>query len=113
MGAHVSKIKHLKLDQWEDAQVTLSSIPMYCTIGYSDFHNLMGFTSKKIPNNILKMFVLKVFQLVRPFLANLHSTSSKKYSYVLYSMTPKNIPFLPMNIQNSQGAQVLAISSDQ
>jgi len=21
MGAHVSKIKHLKLDQWEDAQV--------------------------------------------------------------------------------------------
>ncbi len=26
MGAHVSKIKHLKLDQWEDAQVTLSSM---------------------------------------------------------------------------------------
>ncbi len=24
-----------------------------CTIGYSDFHNLMGFTSKKMPNNIL------------------------------------------------------------
>ncbi len=23
------------------------------TIGYSDFHNLMGFTSKKMPNNIL------------------------------------------------------------
>jgi hypothetical protein len=22
-------------------------------IGYSDFHNLMGFTSKKMPNNIL------------------------------------------------------------
>lgn len=22
MGAHISKIKHLKLDQWEDAQVT-------------------------------------------------------------------------------------------
>jgi hypothetical protein len=24
-----------------------------CYLGYSDFHNLMGFTSKKIPNNIL------------------------------------------------------------
>jgi hypothetical protein len=24
-----------------------------CTLGYSDFHNLMGFTSKKMPNNIL------------------------------------------------------------
>ncbi len=24
-----------------------------CRIGYSDFHNLMGFTSKKMPNNIL------------------------------------------------------------
>jgi hypothetical protein len=23
------------------------------TLGYSDFHNLMGFTSKKMPNNIL------------------------------------------------------------
>jgi hypothetical protein len=22
-------------------------------VGYSDFHNLMGFTSKKMPNNIL------------------------------------------------------------
>jgi hypothetical protein len=24
-----------------------------CTLGYSDFNNLMGFTSKKLPNNIL------------------------------------------------------------
>jgi hypothetical protein len=23
-------------------------------VGYSDFHNLMGFTSKKMPKNILK-----------------------------------------------------------
>jgi hypothetical protein len=36
-----------------------------------------------MPNNILKMFVEKVLQLVKPFLANLHSTSSKNYSYVL------------------------------
>jgi hypothetical protein len=35
-----------------------------------------------------KMFVKKVFQWVRPFLANLHSSSSNIYSYV-YSMTPK------------------------
>ncbi len=34
------------------------------------------------------MFVKKVFQLVKPFLANLHSTSSNIYSY-MYSMTPK------------------------
>jgi hypothetical protein len=25
-------------------------------VGYSDFHNLMGFTSKKMPNNTLKNF---------------------------------------------------------
>jgi hypothetical protein len=29
------------------------------------------------------MFVEKVFQLVKPLLANLHSTCSKNYSYVL------------------------------
>jgi hypothetical protein len=23
------------------------------TVGYSDFHNVMGFTSKKMPNNML------------------------------------------------------------
>ncbi len=27
---------------------------MESTLGYSDFHNLMRFTSKKMPNNILK-----------------------------------------------------------
>ncbi len=39
-----------------------------------------------------KMFVKKVFQLVKPFLANLHSTSSNIYSY-MYSMTPKKLLF--------------------
>ncbi len=34
------------------------------------------------------MFVKKDFQLVKPFLANLHSTSSNIYSY-MFSMTPK------------------------
>jgi hypothetical protein len=34
------------------------------------------------------MFVKKVFQLVKLFLANLHSTSSNIYSY-MYAMTPK------------------------
>ncbi len=38
------------------------------------------------------MFVKKVVQLVKPFLANLHSTSSNIYSY-MYSMTPKNFLF--------------------
>jgi len=32
-------------------ELTFSCI--LCTVGYSDFHNLMGFTSKKMPNNIL------------------------------------------------------------
>ncbi len=59
-----------------------------CRVGYSDFHNLMGFTSKKSQIIFFKMFVKKVFQLVKPFLANLHSTITEKYSY-MYSMTPK------------------------
>jgi hypothetical protein len=29
------------------------------------------------------MFVKKVFQMVKAFLANLHSTISKKYSYIV------------------------------
>ncbi len=44
--------------------------------------------AKKCQIIFFKMFVKKVFQLVKPFLANLHSTISKKYSY-MYSMTPK------------------------
>jgi hypothetical protein len=40
------------------------------------------------------MFVKKVFQLVKSFLANLHYTISKKYSYTgMYSMTPKYFYF--------------------
>jgi hypothetical protein len=31
------------------------------TVGYSDFHSLMGFTSKEMANNILKMIVKTVF----------------------------------------------------
>jgi hypothetical protein len=43
------------------------------------------------------MFVKKVFQLVKPFLANLHSTVSKKYSIrkkrltILKNMFYKNV----------------------
>jgi hypothetical protein len=47
-----------------------------CVLGYSDFNHSMGFTSKKM--QILYTFVKKVFQLVKPFLANLHSTRSQK-----------------------------------
>ena len=38
------------------------------------------------------MFLKKVFQLVKPFLANLHSTSSNKYSY-MYSLISKILKF--------------------
>jgi hypothetical protein len=30
-----------------------------CAIGYGDFPNLMGFTSKKMPNNVLKSAFVK------------------------------------------------------
>ena len=52
-----------------------------------------------------KMFVKKVFQLVKPFLANLHSTISKKYSY-MYSMTPK-FSFFILNIWVSIKCRIL------
>jgi len=72
------------------------------SIGYSDFHNLMGLTSKKMPYYIFKVFVKKVFQLVKPFLANLHSSSSKKYSY-MYSVTPEFFHFFfPYEYQCSE-----------
>jgi hypothetical protein len=84
----------------------------HCTLGYSDFHILMGFTSKKMPNNNFKneMFVKKVFQSVKQFLANLHSSSSKKYSY-MYSMTPKILfLFLHMSIKNTQNFMLISKS---
>ncbi len=49
------------------------------TLGYSDFHNLMGFTSKKMQNNILYNICLTSFSLVKPFVANLHSNRFQKY----------------------------------
>ena len=52
-----------------------------------------------------KMFVKKVFQLVKPFLANLYSTVSKKYSY-MYSMTLKIFSFF-FNIWISQKRRIL------
>jgi hypothetical protein len=51
------------------------------------------------------MFVKKVFQLVKPFLANLYSTVSKKYSY-MYSMTLKIFSFF-FNIWISQKRRIL------
>ncbi len=38
-----------------------------------------------------KMFVKKVFQLVKPFLANLLSTICKKYSYCICTLWPQNL----------------------
>ena len=40
----------------------------------------------------LNMFAKQIFQFVKPFLANLHSTSSNIYS-CMYSMTPKFLLF--------------------
>jgi hypothetical protein len=51
------------------------------------------------------MFVKKVFQLVKPFLANLKSTSFKKILiYVLVLNDPPNFLFifLHMRMQNTQ-----------
>jgi hypothetical protein len=52
------------------------------------------------------MFVYKVFQLVKPFLANLHYTISKKYSY-MYSMTP-NIFISFLTYEYSKNAEFYA-----
>jgi hypothetical protein len=52
-----------------------------------------------------KMFVKKDFQLVKPFLANLHYTISKKYSY-MYSMTLKFFNFF-FNIWVSKKRRIL------
>ncbi len=56
-----------------------------------------------------KMFFKKVFQLVKTFLANLHSTISKRYSYNVWPMTPwpqKNFIFF-FNIWVSKKRRIL------
>jgi hypothetical protein len=77
--------------------------------GYSDFHKLTGFTpTKRCRIIFLKMFVKKVFQLIKPFLANLHSSSSKNYSH-MYSMTPKKFYFFfYMSIKNTQNFTLIS-----
>ncbi len=77
-----------------------------CGLGYSDIHNLMRFTSRKMPNNILKNVCYET--LVKPFLANLQSTSSNKYSH-MYSMTPKFLVLVwHMSIQNTQNFRLIS-----
>jgi hypothetical protein len=41
--------------------VQLRKFNIAAKVGYNDFHNLMGFTSKKMPNNVLKKCLLKKF----------------------------------------------------
>ncbi len=49
-----------------------------------------------------------MFQLVKPFHANLHSTNSQKYSY-MYTMTTKiNYFFLQMSIINMQNFTLIS-----
>ena len=57
-------------------------------LGYSDFLNWWDSPAKRCQIIFFKMLVRKVFRLVKPFLANLHYTISKKYLF-MYSMTPK------------------------
>jgi hypothetical protein len=52
------------------------------------------------------MFVKKVFQLVKPFLANLHSTSS--IIYVLNDPQKFFVLFWHMSIQNSQNFTLIS-----
>ncbi len=54
-----------------------------CLLGHNDFHNLMDSPARICQ---IKMFVKNVFHVVKPFLANLHSTSSKKYPFICIHM---------------------------
>jgi hypothetical protein len=54
------------------------------------------------------MFLQKVFQLVKLFLANLHSSSSKKYSYVLNDPQILYLFFLHMSIKNMQNFTLIS-----
>ncbi len=72
-------------------------------------HNLMGFTCKKMPKNILRNICKKVFQFVEPFLANLYFTSFKKYSYTVCTQwAPFFFLFLQMSIQNTQNFTLIS-----
>jgi len=64
-----------------------------CTVGTLIFTTWWDSPAKRCQIIFSKMFVKKVFQLVQPFLGNLHSTSSNIYSY-MYSMAPKICLFL-------------------
>ncbi len=52
-------------------------------LGYSDFNNLMGLTSKKLPYIILHNVYLKSFLKDYPFLANLYYKIQKYTHCVL------------------------------
>jgi hypothetical protein len=56
------------------------------------------------------MFVKKIFQLVKPFLANLHSISSDIYSFIYVLNDPKKffVLFWHMSIQNSQNFTLIS-----
>jgi hypothetical protein len=53
--AWILKTKEKNLPEQESRKPSvLVGLKKGCALGYSDFHNLMRFTSKKMPNNILK-----------------------------------------------------------
>ncbi len=58
-------------------------------MGCSGFRGLMGFTGRGMPNSVLYGVCWEGFRLVEPFLADLRSTVSEKYSCVC-SVTPED-----------------------
>ena len=72
-----------------------------CSLGYSDFNNLMGFTSKKLPyiilNNVYQNFFKRISHFLRICIIRF------KNILIVYSMTPKFICviFLLMDIQKN------------
>jgi hypothetical protein len=69
---------------WPPSSISLAChmLCLYSSVGYSDFHNLMGFSpAKRCQIIVLNLFVKKVCQLVKPFLAILHFFSSNNFIF--------------------------------
>jgi hypothetical protein len=71
-----------------------------CSLGYSDFTNLMGFTSKKLPYIILNNVYLKSFFKELAISCEFVLKDLKIDS--LCTQGPQNLFFLLMSIQKTQ-----------
>ncbi len=78
--------------------------PIYRGRGNSDFNDLVGFTSKKLPNNILNNVCLN---WLSHFFRICILRNSKKYS-IYTQWSPKNVTnFLHLSIKNTQNRTVI------